>query len=81
MRNEKVWGVKHGEKTNFFSTPTQTRSMATWTLWQIPLLAQTTFGPLILPLLAQTTFDPLILPLLARPLLAQTTFGQDDFWP
>ena len=34
-----------------------------------------------MPLLAQTTFGPPFLPLLARRLLAQTTFGPDHFWP
>ena len=34
-----------------------------------------------IPLQAQTTFGPPLSPLLARRLLAQSTFGAVDFWP
>ena len=47
-------------------------SKPSWTGAHRPLGGQ-------IPLLAQTTFGPLISPLLTRPLLVQTTFGPDHF--
>ena len=82
MRNEKVWGVKHGEKTKNTFFQLQHREdrwppgpFARYHFWPKQLLARSFhyFWP--------KHFDPLILPLLARPLLAQTTSGPDNFWP